>query len=189
MDHVTVAERPEQMARPYLHEFLESAYASFDIVIWSATSMRWIETKMAALGVTTSNRYAIAAFYDAGAMIEVRHPLRGLVKIKPLPVLWGQHASIGRGPHNTIMFDDLRRNFLANEQAGLRISACRDMPRIRSTDRELLHLAQYLRAIVAEVPQRFTELEHRKWQSFLLARGYGAAAEDAALRHLRKAAR
>ena len=138
MDHRTVAERPTDMMRPHLLAFLEAAYHSnYDIVIWSATSMRWIEVKMRELGVTTSTRFSIAAFYDHGAMISVVHASYGAgpVDIKPLPVLWGQHPEHAHAG-NTIMFDDLRRNFLANPANGLRIEACRDMPAIRHTDRE-----------------------------------------------------
>lgn len=36
------AERPEELARPYLHQFFAAAYADYDIVIWSATSMKWV---------------------------------------------------------------------------------------------------------------------------------------------------
>jgi ubiquitin-like domain-containing CTD phosphatase 1 len=45
-DHVSSAERASELMRPYLHEFLTQAYEDYDIVIWSATSYKWIEVKM-----------------------------------------------------------------------------------------------------------------------------------------------
>lgn len=47
--------------RPYLHEFLTEVYPYYDIMIWSATSMKWIELKMKELGVATNENYKITA--------------------------------------------------------------------------------------------------------------------------------
>lgn len=57
--------------RPYLHEFLTSAYEFYDIAIWSATSMKWIEVKMKELGVLSNPNYKILQLVDHGAMITV----------------------------------------------------------------------------------------------------------------------
>ena len=162
-DHRSPAERPHELARPYLHEFLAAAYAHYDIVIWSATSMKWIEVKMLELGVLQHADYRIAALVDHAAMITVGPlPEYGVFDCKPLGYLWLQHE--GWHERNTIMFDDLRRNFVCNPQQGLRIRPFRNAHTARATDDELLRLSVYLRAI-AELDD-FSGLDHRRWESY-----------------------
>ena len=68
----STAERPDELARPYLHHFLKSAYEHYDIVIWSATSMKWVEVKMQQLGVLGHSDYKITFMLDHKAMITVQ---------------------------------------------------------------------------------------------------------------------
>ncbi|KAL4857255.1 Ubiquitin-like domain-containing CTD phosphatase 1 [Chlorella vulgaris] len=133
------AERPDELARPYLHQFFAAAYADYDIVIWSATSMKWVEVKMRELGVSTHPDYKLAFMLDHRAMLTVQHPKYGLFDCKPLAFLWAKFPE-HYGPHNTIMLDDLRRNYVLNKQQGLVIRPYRRAHLTRGTDRELLYL-------------------------------------------------
>jgi len=67
-------------------------------------------------------------------------------------------------PGNTIMFDDLRRNFVMNPQNGLTIKPFRKAHANRDTDQELVKLTQYLLTI-AELSD-LSSLHHSRWESF-----------------------
>ena len=67
--------------RPFLHEFLTSAYEDYDIVIWSATGMKWIEEKMRLLGVSTHPDYKIMFYLDYLAMITVHTAKYGTIDV------------------------------------------------------------------------------------------------------------
>jgi len=54
----------------------------YDIVIWSATSMKWIEEKMKLLGVSSHNDYKIAFYLDSLAMISIVTPKYGIVQVR-----------------------------------------------------------------------------------------------------------
>lgn len=161
-DHRSVAESANELIRPFLHEFLISAYEDYDIVIWSATGMKWIEVKMKELGVSTHSQYKLCFMLDSSAMISVHTPKYGVIEVKPLGVIWSKFPHWG--PHNTIMFDDIRRNFIMNPQTGLRIRPFRQAHFNRDKDRELLRLAKYLKDIASV--EDFTTLNHRKWEKY-----------------------
>lgn len=76
-----MAETGLELMRPYLHEFLTVAYEDYDIVIWSATGMKWIEEKMKLLGVTNNPNYKIAFHLDSLAMISVHSAKYGVMDV------------------------------------------------------------------------------------------------------------
>ncbi|CAD6216135.1 GSCOCG00004351001-RA-CDS [Cotesia congregata] len=167
-DHRSVASSGIELMRPYLHEFLTRAYQHYDIVIWSATSMKWINEKMKLLAVTDNPNYKIAFHLDCLAMINVVTSKYGLVEVKPLGVIWGKYQQYSA--KNTIMFDDIRRNFIMNPGSGLKIKPFKQAHLNRDKDKELLKLADYLEAI-AEV-EDFQTLNHRKWKEYKSKRSH-----------------
>eukprot|EP00899_Mesostigma_viride_P027737 jgi/Mesvir1/8148/Mv12461-RA.1 len=167
-DHRSPAERPVELMRPYLHEFLTAAYAHYDIVIWSATSMKWIEVKMSELGVSSHPDYKLLALVDHTAMITVTAGSYGVFDCKPLAVIWARFPT-AYGPHNTIMFDDLRRNFIMNPQNGLKIRPFRDAHQTRGSDIELLRLTEYLQLIATL--DTLEALNHRHWEDYVQRNG------------------
>jgi len=161
-DHRSVAEAGWELMRPYLHEFLEAAYADYDICIWSATNMRWIEEKMKLLGCDKNPNYKLSFYLDSRAMISIQTEKYGIVDVKPLGVIWGKYPQYDK--KTTIMFDDLRRNFLMNPQQGLKIRAFREAHKNRGTDRELVGLAKYL-TLIAKLDD-FSNLRHSRWERY-----------------------
>ncbi|XP_077052791.1 ubiquitin-like domain-containing CTD phosphatase 1 isoform X3 [Siphateles boraxobius] len=166
-DHKSCAETGQELMRPYLHEFLTSAYEDYDIVIWSATSMKWIDAKMKELGVTDNPNYKITFMLDSAAMITVHTPKRGVVEVKPLGVIWGKYSEF-YDRKNTVMFDDIGRNFLMNPQNGLKIRPFMKAHLNREKDKELYKLSLYLKEI-AKLDD-FSGLNHKHWERYLSKR-------------------
>lgn len=194
-DHRTTAASPQELARPYLHPFLAAAHAAnYDIVIWSATSVKWIRLKMTELGVLSHDAYRVCSLYDHLSMVTLSTEEHGVFDCKPLAVVWAHQPQWG--PHNTVMFDDLSRNFVLNPQSGLKIRPFRNAHAARATDTELRDLARYLTLsacegmsgggggestlvpsttgdatltlicrAVADVPD-FRTLDHRRWERY-----------------------
>jgi len=164
------AERPEQLARPYLHEFLERCHGrgNYDLVIWSATSVKWVQVKMRELGVLGEHgRYRVTALMDCRSMLTVRDAKRGVYDCKPLQVLWAAFPGVYT-PANTVMLDDLRRNFVLNPQNGLTIRPFRHCHTRGKDDRELYGLADYLELVAAR--PTLADLDHRRWERYVAKR-------------------
>ncbi|XP_063784478.1 ubiquitin-like domain-containing CTD phosphatase 1 isoform X2 [Pseudophryne corroboree] len=135
-----------------------------DYTLFAATSMKWIEAKMKELGVSTNANYKITFMLDSAAMITVHTPRRGLIDVKPLGVIWGKYTEF-YSKKNTIMFDDIGRNFLMNPQNGLKIRPFMKAHLNRDKDTELLKLSQYLKEI-AKLDD-LSELNHKHWERYL----------------------
>lgn len=163
-DHVSHAERGEELMRPYFHEFMTTAYEDYDLVIWSATSMKWIQAKMEEMGATRNQNYKIAFYLDSSAMISIYTAKYGLLNVKPLKVIWDKMPEF-YSSKNTIMFDDLRRNFLMNPENGLRIQPYKNAHLNREKDKELLKLSVYLKKI--SKLSSFDQLDHKYWSDYI----------------------
>ena len=81
-DHRSYGDNGFQLMRPYLHEFLTAAYSHYDIVIWSATGMKWIQAKMEELGVSNNQNYKLLFMLDSLAMITVHTEKYGVVEVR-----------------------------------------------------------------------------------------------------------
>jgi ubiquitin-like domain-containing CTD phosphatase 1 len=161
----TTQETIERMKRPFMDEFLAKAYQSYDLVVWSQTSWRWLETKLIELGMLANPRYRFCFVLDKTSMFAITSTSRSGKKlkhyVKPLQIIWNKFPGTW-GPHNTVHLDDLSRNFALNPNNGLKVSAFYRKKQGKK-DVELLGLARYLEKLALEVKD-FTTVEMKYWQ-------------------------
>lgn len=152
------------MARPYLHEFLTALWPYYDICIWSATSWRWLESKLVELGMvggSYSDKYLIQFVLDRGTMFEVTSMRHGKIskhEVKALELIWRKVPVYNQT--NTVHLDDLSRNFALNPRSGVKLSAFKNA-RANKHDRQLIFLARYFLQI-SSLPD-VTQIDHKKW--------------------------
>jgi len=160
------AEVPNELVRPYLHEFLESIHPYYDIVIWSATSMKWIDVKLKELGLLDNPTYKITACMDYTAMVTVAVPgyHKNVFDCKPLHVLWSRYPEY-YSKSNTIMLDDLRRNYVLNRGNGLVIKPFRKSATKGKSDREMLKLKIYFDKLLGL--ESFEGINHDDWEHYI----------------------
>jgi len=181
----------EDMKRPHLDLFLATIWEHYDIAIWSQTSWRWLELKLHELNLCNREEYSLCFCLDKTTMFRASELENEYVK--PLALIFS-HAPQGVrwGLDNTVHVDDLCRNFLLNQGAGITISPYQRDKRISSSeatvfggssavsptpgpkdDVELLLLARYL-VDIAPLPD-LTVKSHSAWREEVLRAAAGGA--------------
>eukprot|EP00980_Cylindrotheca_fusiformis_P000234 scaffold52_cov183-Cylindrotheca_fusiformis.AAC.13 len=152
------------MKRPYMDEFLVRAYKHYDLVVWSQTSWRWLETKLTELGMLTHPGYRFCFVLDKTSMFTVKSTKRNgssvVHHVKPLQIIWSKFPQWGS--HNTAHVDDLSRNFALNLGSGLKVSAYFRKKAKARNDAELFGLAKYLEEL-AETKANFDDINFSEW--------------------------
>ncbi|KAF2885600.1 hypothetical protein ILUMI_20584 [Ignelater luminosus] len=145
-------------ARPHLEEFLTNIYEDYDIGIWSATSMKILETKMERLGMNTHPRYKLLFYMDKYSTVMASY--KGcMVQVKPLELVWTRFPEYGT--KNTLMCDDRKLNFYLNSNNGITVTVYNY--KNHHIDKELKYLNTYLKSI-AKVND-FTKINHEQWRA------------------------
>jgi ubiquitin-like domain-containing CTD phosphatase 1 len=90
--------------RPHMDGFLTRCYVHYDLVVWSQTSWRWLETKLTELGMLTHPGYRFCFVLDKTSMFTVVSTKRDGTSVKhhvkPLQIIWSKFADRW-GSHNT----------------------------------------------------------------------------------------
>ena len=155
------------MKRPHMDSFLTTVYQHYDLVVWSQTSWRWLETKLIELGMLTHPGYKFCFVLDKSSMFSVVSTKRDgssyKHQVKPLQLIWTKFPRWGA--HNTVHLDDLSRNFALNLSSGLKVTAYyrkKKKAMQGARDVELLGLGGYL-ALVARSGLSFERIDFNSW--------------------------
>mmetsp|Transcript_9217 Transcript_9217/g.19732 ORF Transcript_9217/g.19732 Transcript_9217/m.19732 type:complete len:398 (+) Transcript_9217:83-1276(+) len=153
-----------KMKRPFMDQFLSAAYRHYDLVVWSQTSWRWLETKLIELGMVSHPGYKFCFVLDKTSMFKITSTKRdgSTVQhhVKPLQLIWSKFPRWGS--HNTVHLDDLARNFALNLGCGLKCTAYYRKKSKAKNDVELLGLARYL-DMLATSGRSFEEVNFNEW--------------------------
>ncbi|XP_059485360.1 ubiquitin-like domain-containing CTD phosphatase 1 isoform X2 [Neocloeon triangulifer] len=141
--------------RPFLHQFLTHTYQHYNLVLWSDSMMYRIRRILKKLKMHRHEDYKFSFYMCCNSVVYVQKGRREK-KCKPLELIWRQFPAWG--PHNSIIIDDMARNFLMNPQSGLEIEKFRG-----GEDDTLPQLAKYLEKIAGM--DNFSTLNHNEWQN------------------------
>ena len=155
------------MKRPHMDSFLTAVYQHYDLVVWSQTSWRWLETKLIELGMLTNPGYKFCFVLDKTSMFSIVSTKRdGSThehQVKPLQLIWSKFPRWG--PQNTVHLDDLSRNFALNLSSGLKVTGFyrkKTKSSQGARDVELVGLGQYL-TLLASSGLNFEQVDFGRW--------------------------
>eukprot|EP01057_Protomagalhaensia_wolfi_P002582 Protomagalhaensia_wolfi_Nauph_80__2581@NODE_272_length_2967_cov_129_396175_g203_i0_p2_GENE_NODE_272_length_2967_cov_129_396175_g203_i0NODE_272_length_2967_cov_129_396175_g203_i0_p2_ORF_typecomplete_len375_score51_44NIF/PF03031_18/8_1e24ubiquitin/PF00240_23/0_00075Blt1/PF12754_7/0_0029Blt1/PF12754_7/2_1e03UN_NPL4/PF11543_8/0_16UN_NPL4/PF11543_8/4_2e03UN_NPL4/PF11543_8/1_1e04DUF4941/PF16299_5/2_1e03DUF4941/PF16299_5/0_3_NODE_272_length_2967_cov_129_396175_g203_i04451569 len=160
----------EVLKRPYLHQFLELINPYYDLVIWSQTRWQWLEAKCTELGLLTHPLIGPCFTLDKTSMVAIKPPAeiklplhrknRKEFEVKALEVIWSKRIN-GWTSSNTLIVDDLARNFMLNPSNGVLVRPyTRDL---HGTDHELWLLAHHLIKVAGCEDVR--DVDHSQWRT------------------------
>jgi ubiquitin-like domain-containing CTD phosphatase 1 len=153
------------MKRPFMDDFLAMCYPFYDIVVWSQTSWRWLETKLIELGMVSHPGYKFCFVLDKTSMFTVVSTKRDGTSVqhhvKPLQLIWTKYSNRW-GSHNTVHIDDLERNFALNIGSGLKCTAFYRKKQSGKRDTELVGIGNYL-VQLASAGVNFDTVDFSQW--------------------------
>ena len=149
-----------------MDQFLAAVYPHYDLVVWSQTSWRWLETKLIELGMLAHPGYKFCFVLDKTSMFTVTSTRRDgssvTHHVKPLQLIWSKFGDRWSSK-NTVHIDDLGRNFALNLTSGIKISAYYRKKSSARRDAELLGLSRYLEELAISNVD-FDQVEFEYWQ-------------------------
>ena len=155
-----------KMKRPFMDDFLSNLYPYYDLVVWSQTSWRWLETKLIELGMVSHPRYKFCFVLDKTSMFTIVSTKRDGSSVqhhvKPLEIIWRKFPERW-GAHNTVHIDDLSRNFALNLGNGLKCKAYFRKKASSRRDTELLGLSTYLVQLAQTPGVDFEKVDFGNW--------------------------
>ena len=153
-----------KLKRPGADHFLTTIYQHYDIVIWSQTSLRWLEIKLQELGFLRPDRqYKFLFVLTKECMFRLQQKDRkGKIKkkaCKPLQLIWTKFPQYTA--KNSVHLDDLATNFCLNPQNGLKCSGFYRTKPNAENDCELLLWEKYLMLLAKDEDVR--QRDHSQW--------------------------
>lgn len=121
--------------------------------------MQYITKKLELVNAIDNPNYKIAFCLDLSAMASIVD--KGIL-VKPLSLIWNKYKQYSS--MNTIMVDDVSKNFILNQQSGLWIKPFNKSHVKKHKDRELLKISDYLE-FIAQV-KNFQTLDHNEWEKY-----------------------